>query len=437
MHSEKNNQKVYLSRCQVDTPDEIIKGMWNLLYKKRATPGTVLDLGAGDGRFSLHGKYKKYTGYEVDKKRIKSINLPKNANLVEKCAFDTSGKYDICIGNPPYVRHHDMDRKWRTSVIEKLESESNIKIDARSNAFTLFMLKAILSTKDNGIVVLLVPYEWISRPASLWLRDYLQLKKWQVEVYKFKDKLFERVLTTASIVIIDKSIEGKSWSYYTIDKSFNFKKNRLPTGSNQKIISYSKRGSSSFAQRGLSPGGQKIFCLTEGERLHYGLDRSIDVVPCVTSLKDINLGTGILDEKNFKEHFIQQGKRCWLLISTPKPSKQLLAYLGKVPKEDRNNYTCNHQQPWWNYKPHQPAAIIYSSSFTAWGPKFVENKINAIALGSVHGIHDVQKSKIKNLLKELSSINFEKQIIHHSGSLKKIEVNQMNTILQEITEIGK
>jgi len=145
--------ELYLSKCQVDTPLDVVEGIWKLISQYRKDIKKVVDFGAGDGKFSLFGEYGTYVGYEVDPARLKTVKkLPKNASVKLGCAFQTNIKnYDLCIGNPPYVRHHDIETAWQLSVLARLESKSDIKIDARTNAFTLFMLQALLSTSKTGL----------------------------------------------------------------------------------------------------------------------------------------------------------------------------------------------------------------------------------------------------------------------------------------------
>ena len=78
----------YLDRCQVDTPADVVRSTWEHVRKLRPGKiGKVIDLGAGDGRFAQYGCYGSYVGYEVDVDRCSGARLPKNAKLVNRCAF--------------------------------------------------------------------------------------------------------------------------------------------------------------------------------------------------------------------------------------------------------------------------------------------------------------------------------------------------------------
>jgi len=112
-----------LESCQIQTPLEVIEFIWNLLNKHRKSIGTVVDYGAGDGRFSMRGSYEEYLGIEIDPTKRPISNMPSNADLVYGCILDNKDKFDTCIGNPPYVRNHDINRSWRMRAINLIKRE--------------------------------------------------------------------------------------------------------------------------------------------------------------------------------------------------------------------------------------------------------------------------------------------------------------------------
>jgi hypothetical protein len=197
---------------------------------------------------------------------------------------------------------------------------------------------------------------------------------------------------------------------------------------------YSKR-SQIWALRGLSPGTQKVFTLTEAERAKHHLMKNVDVSPCVTSLRGMPYGVKTLDKKTFTKYFVDEGKKCWLIRSDVKVSIRLKRYLRKIPKSMRDTYTCNNQRPWYKYKVHPAPAILFSPGFVVHGPKFLKNDIKAIALGTVYGVHSKKSFNSGRLVSELEKVDFEKRVVHHAKVLKKVEVGQMNTILGELEKL--
>ena len=431
----------FLSRCQVDTPERIVSFVWEVISLHRSELANVVDLGAGNGRFAAHGKlkYRSYTGYEIDGSRSGEICLPENAAIEKRCAFGIdSGDYDLCMGNPPYVRHHDLDTEWQEKVSEQLENRLGIRLKRTANLFALFLAQALAITKEDGLVAQIIPYEWLTRPSTAPIRELIKKNGWNVHAYRFVSEVFPRVLTTACITVIDKSRKDSVWSYSEVGEDFSIKPVKRVTGSRHNVIGYSRRGEFNFAKRGLSPGGNKVFCLTEGERLHHGLEIGKDVFPCLVSLRPLPDRIRVLTMKVFNKNYVETGQRCWLINNTATPGRELRGYLEHVPEEARNNYTCRNQNPWWGYSSHPAPEVLYNPGFVKSSPQFVDNRIGAIAVGSVFGIHALKGISRPRLIEELGAINFKKRLISYASILRRVEVNQMNTVINEIIEkVGK
>ena len=288
-----------LSESQVATPQRVVSLFWRLAARKRGLFGKVLDMGAGDCRFSVGGKFKKYVGIEIDPVRSRGVKLPQNARLIYNCAFrHRDGNYDACIGNPPYVRHHDVEDEWKDATVIQIKKALGITLNKNSNLYLYFLCLGLSKTRADGVVALVIPYEWVSRPSAKIIRDYIKAMGWNVSVYRFQQPIFDGVLTTASVSIIDKSSNAGLWKYFEITSDFKIiERQRMAAA---KVLEYAKRHKDTWALRGLSPGSQKLFTLTEGERIHYGLAKT-DVVPCVTTLKEVPSSLKALTKASFKK----------------------------------------------------------------------------------------------------------------------------------------
>lgn len=427
----------YLDRCQVATPLPIVEWVWKMIHEIRPTVfQTVLDLGCGDARFSLFGNYKKYTGVEIDEESGIHPGLPIKAQIHYGCALLTPLQgYDICIGNPPYVRHHDIDEEWQRRVARVISKLIDGPIDLRANAFLYFMAKSLASTNNSGLVALVIPFEWVSRPSAEWVRNYIRMHRWEVKVYRLPEGIFPRVLTTSSLTIIDKSATNNQWKYFDVDDGFTIREVSNSTGTRYKPLVYSQRNNSLYAQRGLSPGTQKVFCLTEEERLYHGLKVGQDVCPCVTSLRGLPSNFKVLSSDRFWEYYVSQKARCWLIRSDRDMlSDRLKGYLNSVDPDLRSTSTCRSRPIWYRYKRPQPAKLLFSTGFVKQGPQVLENPLHVTHLGGVGGIYGNQNLPYRMIANRIRDIDFENRIIHHSNSLKKLEINQMNTALQEILD---
>ena len=426
----------FRKRCQVATPPDIVKLLWAVAHRARhgATFGSVIDLGAGDARFAAHGQFDSYVGVELDTKRRPATTLSAKARFVHKDAMRMRrGAHDLAIGNPPYIRHHHLEPEWREGTLTRLHKAGGPLLKSTANLFVMFLLQSLLQTHDEGLVVQLVPFEWVTRPSAVELRSYIKEKGWSVRVLRFKADIFPTVLTTASITVIDKSARNGAWMFGEIDRDGTVTEIVNPSGTKENVLPYQDRQGSSHALRGLSPGGQSIFVLTEEQRLYHSLKRGRDVMPCVTSLRSLAAERRLLDKVAFEQEYIGAGRPCWLIRSDRlKLSLELAAYLDSVGDAWKKYTTCTNRKVWWQYRNHAVPAILVSSGFVGKAPKILVNEVGAMAVGSVYGLHVPERWLPQVVVDKLRQYDFGKRVVSHSNNLKKIEIGQFNTVLKRL-----
>lgn len=434
-HNVRNPRTYYeLRDSQVRTPPHIVSFYWDIVKRHRPKLPRVLDLGAGDARFSVGGHYKNYVGVELDPEAAAQAKLPHQGRLEISCAFrfDETG-FDACIGNPPYVRHHDIESPWKGDTAARLSTELGISLDTHCNLFLYFIALGLIKTRDDGLIAMIVPFEWVSRPSSRSIRDLLVRNQWSVSIYRFQNDIFENVLTTACITLIDKRQRSGDWKFFDIKSDLSIQPRDGVSGTSHDVLAHSHRGEV-WARRGMSPGSQAIFTLTEGQRIHFDLTLK-DVIPCVTTLRKVPRSLRYLNKKSFKHHFVDAGCPCWLIKSTEnRINKRVQAYLDGIPETMRQTYTCINQNPWYQYETFPTPEIFFQSGFTAFGPKVLINAIGAQAVGSVYGIHTERTISLRNLQEHLLQIDFESRVVAQAKTLKKVEVRQVNTVLRDWLE---
>lgn len=421
---------LYLDRCQVDTPHQLVEKVWKIVNGLRKSIGKVVDFGAGDARFARYGRYDAYIGFEIDPSRCSLKDLPGHAEIVNACAFSEElHDADLCIGNPPYVRNQDLPGGWRQKAAATIKHRTGVNISGLANAWQYFFFLALASTHERGLVALVIPFEWVSRPSSKALREFIAAQGWSVNVYRLQDKTFDRVLTTSSITVIDKANRCNTWAYHRENDEGGFSKMRSPTGGRRKVLSYDRPVAPAiFAKRGLSPGTQEYLTLTEGERARCGLRIGTDVVRCVTSLRRIADDSVVLDEAVFHREFVDSGCKCWLVRTDRTPSDRLLKYLESVPEQGRQTSTCMGRDIWWKFTMPTAPALLMATGFRS-RPKIVINDVRAISVGGVCGIFGSSEFQANKTATGLRSEDFAGGVVSHSNGLRKLEINQINAVL--------
>ncbi len=421
-----------LATCQIVTPEPLIGFLWERVLERRENPGQVIDLGAGDGRFAWQGRYSRYVGVEIDEKRIAKADLPPQAHIREACVLDLVEAYEVAVGNPPFVRNQELSPDWRRRATTLIEKEMGVRVHGLANLYIYFMWLALMRTKPDGLVVLIVPFDWILRPSSRHLRRYVQKKGWAISVFQLNDDtaVFDGVKTTATVTVIDKAETNGILSFFDVDKQLRIHASPPPGGPDG-FFEYTGRDKGLFARRGYSLGSQEVFVLTETERRNEGIGEE-DVLPCVTSLRHVPGEVEVLNKRAFKKRFIDGGRRCWLLSTSRKGlSSATKQWLERAPESVKTNSTCSKRPVWWKYADPPSPRILYSAGFVRERPKILRNDVGARALGSVHGIFATTRiPSVNDLVHHLRRLHFEGRVFPHSGGLRKIEVGQMNGILQ-------
>jgi hypothetical protein len=425
----------YLDICQVDSPDALVKLLWDLVRERRRSIGRIVDYGAGDGRFCPDGEFQEYTGIEIDPARRPGIELPTGAAIYDGCAFDFDiSNADLAVGNPPYVRNQDLPPGWRHKAATLLQKRAGVRLSNLANAYQYFFALSLVSVHASGLVALVLPYEWISRPSAAALRNYIKAAGWKVDVYRLRGSTFPDVMTDASITIVDRSEASGTWRFFEMEPAGA---RQLPseTASTLGSFPYTRANSPTAprAKRGLSPGSQAVFVLQESQRARLGLEVGRDVAACVTTLRRVPYSLRVLDEAAFNKYYRDADARCWLIRTDQTPSPRLAAYLNSIPEELRLSSTCRTRARWWQFSTPEPPEILVSQSFKATPtPKAMDNRVGAVAVGGVAGVYGTG-GQTTNLLALLHREDIVDRLVPYANELHKIEIGQLNSLLASLT----
>lgn len=412
------------------TPLHLVKAVWKLVERRRPTVRRVLDLGAGDGRFSRTGDYESYTGYELDK-HVVSEKLPRNARMFIQDALDCHGRYDLGIGNPPFMRIQDLDPNWRDRARRLIAGRSGVDPGKGCNLYLYFIWLNLLHTRSNGLVVLVVPSDWIYKPSAAPLRRYIKSREWSCETYELPSSLdFGGVRgVNAGITVIDKDSHRACTRHYALAAGRHLRWKR--SGASPSPLEYTDGRPPIYAFRGVSPGSRETFVLTEKERLEARISRR-QVYKCIPSLRPLPASVRRLTESVFRRVYVEPNRRCWLLRTdiTPLP-KSVALWLERTPSRIRRNATCKVRPTWYRYTPPTAPSVLYSNAFKgSRKPKIVENSAGVRNLGTVHGVSGhVPGLSRRSLLDFLRRINYERGTVPWSGGLRRVEIGQMNSAL--------
>jgi adenine-specific DNA-methyltransferase len=167
-----------------------------VLSQKTKLPTLQHNLRVGNSLISGNvEKLEKYFGSEYREQK------PFNFDDEFKEVFEQGG-FDVIIGNPPYVRPENVDKKERNYYINSGAFE---KTFGRFDLYILFIEKALKLLKENGYFAFIIPSSFFNQNYAKELRFWI-LKDFEIlRILDLSDiKVFKVAMVQTCIVVIRK-----------------------------------------------------------------------------------------------------------------------------------------------------------------------------------------------------------------------------------------
>ena len=175
----------------------------------------ILEPSCGDGVFleeiKKRGyKYKSLVGIELDKKEAeKSKRIgAKNTKIISadfhEFCIKTGQKFDLIVGNPPYIRYQYFDRKQQKMAAEIFE-KANLKYSKLTNAWVSFVVGSSLLLKDEGKLGFVLPAEILQVSYAQPLREYLAHFYNKITIVSFEKLVFPDIQQEVVLLLCEKN----------------------------------------------------------------------------------------------------------------------------------------------------------------------------------------------------------------------------------------
>lgn len=192
---------------QYFTPMFVAEFMVSLITKPKNA--LVLDPCAGTGVFLralVKAGYKNIKAYEIDS------TLPNYSPVkIEYKNFlevKPEEKYDVIIGNPPYVRWKNIPKEWRNMF--RNDSYWSSIMNGLSDLTYAFIYHSVNMLKEGGELIFITPIFWTETVHGRKLRDYLIKRGYLELLINFNEmRIFEEVSSTI-IIFRFKYVKTKS-----------------------------------------------------------------------------------------------------------------------------------------------------------------------------------------------------------------------------------
>lgn len=402
------------SHGAIFTPDAVVASMFDWAGK-HIDPKLIVDPGAGSARYAVAAALRfpgaKVIAVEIDpvlrilaKTRIQLLGLADRVTVHAGSFLDFDlPKIDgpvLYVGNPPYVRHHDIAMHDKKTFSERCK-RLGLHCSSLAGLHIHFIVKVFELARDGDAMSFITSAEWLDTNYAKGVRDFLSSGQNDVTIGEFcrKDTVFEGAMTSA---VITSSIFGKASETICFNKllinslSENACGMSLQTASAMAETSWSELhttgpnenaggktlGDYFKISRGMVTGMNKVWIAT-GDTPPLP---DYCYCPCIASAGDITGAAGnAISSTDGLESIVVLPES---LEDLPKQDlKRIDAFLkwAKSKGADKT-FTAKQRKQWWVLKRKEAAPIV----MTYMGrrpPVFVKNTANVTFLNIAHGLY--------------------------------------------------
>lgn len=423
MKLKKNNTEQKL-RGAYYTPNELSDAIVSLFVSEDIK--TVLEPSCGDGVFleSLNKLDKmktldKLTAIEIEKDeaaKVKSnFKAFKNVTVENNDFFDfynqnkQENKYDLVIGNPPYIRYQYLTEHQRT-LQAKILTEQGMKSNKLINAWVAFIVACTKMLSTKGKIAFIIPAEILQVAYAEDLRVFLSNEFAKITLITFEKLIFpveqevvvfigEKDTCEKGIRIIEmndllgfKNLDihsngfqklshvGEKWTKYFISK--DEVKLLQSIREDNRFIEFSKLA---LINVGITTGNNDFFSIDRETELEYELETvTLPLIGRSSHAKGLYF-TSIDHEENVKS-----GKKSKLVNFKDIPykdySKGFKKYITYGEQEEAHTgYKCSIRDRWY-IVPSIWAPDAFFLRRNNLYPKFVLNDCNAVSTDTMHRV---------------------------------------------------
>lgn len=215
---------------QVFTPLNIAKKVVEMAGFSREELATkkILENSCGEGVFvqallDLGAKEENIYVIDLDETAINTFksnfpNFPKE-NIYLGSAFDKreeyKGQFDLVVGNPPYVRVHNLEEKFRNQI----QKECSFCQTGMTDLFLAFFNLGLDALKDDGVLSYITPSSYLKSLAGRDLRNYIDSAGILKDFHDYgEEMLFEGYTTYTCITTLQKGLTTSIKSPWTLER---------------------------------------------------------------------------------------------------------------------------------------------------------------------------------------------------------------------------
>lgn len=416
-------------------------------------PVAVVDCGAGSGRFSIAAAkaFPEAMVYAVEKSpqacAMCSANIH-DAGLANRVRVENSDFFDfqrpisgpgvLWIGNPPYVRHHDIARSEKERFKDGCTALGHPS-SGLAGLHIHFLEKVAELWEDGDAGIFVTSAEWLDV-------NYGELPRWLLteKLHVRSIRLFDRDVqvfpgtdTTAVVFsfggkrlhdVVEVAGDGVETADLPIKRFRSSDRwSDILLGIERVSGGAQRLGSIARVHRGVVTGNNRFWVRSKDDLA--GVPEAF-TVPVVCHAREL-MGDDpdALHPQRLKRLIALPANSDGLSDSEKRAMKGIIA-------EARENgidkgYVASHRSPWWSVKPPEPPAV-FMTYMARRPPVFLVNSAHVAMLNVVHGIYPISQmsqkgaAELAERLNESSTTNGGRA---YCGGLVKFEPGEAERIV--------
>lgn len=439
------------------TPPSIVSAMLSWA-KEQERPARIVDPGVGSARFLSQAATTfpdaQLVGVEIDplaaivaRANLAAAGAAKRSRIIlrdYRHADLQSQDRTLFIGNPPYVRHHLIEPKWK-AWLAKRAGDLGLEASQLAGLHVYFFLATVLNAKPGDCGALITAAEWLDVNYGKVVRELFlgKLGGQGIIVVEPTAAPFPDAATTAAITFFRVASKPESVRLRRVKKLKDLKdlsggravrRERLETEQRWSRLTFAARecpegfvelGELCRVHRGQVTGANRIWIAgdhTEGlpdDVLFPSVTKARELIAagkvlsdaerlrCVVDLpEDLNVFQG--DERKAIDRFLRK-------------ARQLGTHSG---------YVASHRRKWWSVGLRKAAPIL-ATYMARRAPAFVRNLADARHINVAHGLYPREHLTEKQLGRLVDYLSTGISVIDgrtYAGGLTKFEPGEMERL---------
>lgn len=449
----------------VYTPDPIIQSMLSWAAEQ-GVPQRVVDPGAGSGRYLLAAAERfpraNLIAIELDpvaalmlRANIAVRGLTKRVTVVvddfRSARLPRIKGRTLYVGNPPYVRHHEIGADWKQWFAKSAENYG-VKASKLAGLHIHFFLRALQLAKQGDVGTFITSAEWLDVNYGAALRRLLseQLGGVAIHVLDARALPFEGAATTAAITCfkIGERCEGlRVRSVPSLDELNCLSRgdvvpwDRVQSASRWSPLfrpvrsvpaGYVELGELCRVHRGQVTGKNKVWIAGE----HAAALPDSVLVPAITKARDLLAAGAELRNPDALRRVIDIPHDLGELDQDARKAVERFLRWARAQGAD-GSYIAQHRRSWWAVGLKEPAPIL-STYMARRAPVFVRNLCEARHINVAHGIYPrevLSEKTLDALAKWLRANVVTEDGRTYAGGLTKFEPKELERVLVPSLEV--